>query len=76
MNKLVSVPLVVAAALGLAACTKQAPVGDNVVGNDTVLFNEEGSLDANLTDDAPALGNADDALTDDAVDPGNVAIAN
>ena len=50
MKKFVILPLIAAATLGLAACTKEAPVDNTVNASDAVL-NSEDTLDVNATDD-------------------------
>jgi len=62
MKKLVFLPMIAVAALGLTACKKDAPVIDNtVVANDVTL--NETVLDENAS--APAI---DDATANAAID--------
>ncbi|GAA0314626.1 hypothetical protein GCM10009087_26310 [Sphingomonas oligophenolica] len=74
MKKLVFLPMIAVAALGLAACKKDAPIDNTVVANETTL-NSEAPIDANTTaiDDATANAAIDNAtIVDNASGVSNV----
>ena len=64
MKKLVFLPMIAVAALGLTACKHDAPVDNTVVSNDATL-NSEAVVDENATaiDDVSANGAAIDNAT-------------
>ena len=50
MKKFVILPMIAVAALGLAACKKDAPVDNTVVANETLL-NTDAPVDGNVTEE-------------------------
>ena len=50
MKKFVILPMIAVAALGLAACKKDAPIDNTVVANETIL-NTDAPVDGNVTEE-------------------------
>lgn len=74
MKKLVFLPMIAVAALGLTACKHDAPVVDNTSVTNEVTLNSEASVDANsaMIDVAPANG----ATIDNATVVDNAVVSN
>jgi hypothetical protein len=60
MKKFIILPLVAAAALGLAACKPTVPADNASVANDIALNSEEPIVDANATIDETTLNGTDE----------------